>query len=95
MGEYETMLIKLPLAFCLISVYNYCYTKTCKECKYYKEVFMGCKCTLDPCKCITIVNEFCSDNLLCEGCNLEHDYNCDAKDTIKKITNLKQKREFE
>ena len=70
--------------------YNYCMSRSCeKECIFFKRTFSRPKCKL------TIDNMiwFCEPKLSCEDCNLSKNYQCLAKEALKKFQKIKMSSE--
>ena len=93
MENYEKMLKKLPVAFGLIYMYNFCYSKPCSSCKFMQKRFGGGRCCVSPIKLIKLYQDFCDSNLTCESCNLEKNFNCVAQYSIKKLIACKENEE--
>lgn len=76
------MISKLPLMFVAVSLYNYCYSKNCKKCKYYlnsSPYFNRITCRSFDClqEIIITYSKFCEEHYSCKDCNLSaNDINC-------------------
>lgn len=95
MGEYETMLKKLPLVVCLVYMYNYCCNRKCKDCRYYSKQYGRYSCCGAPNRIIPIYKEFCTQRTTCEDCNLNNNLRCEAQYAVKKFIIDKERENLE
>ena len=84
-GEYEKMLTKLPLAYCLVYAYNYCYNKEdCNNCDKRFRQYGRLKCILDV--SIPIKHKYCDSRGSCEDCCLEtKEWDCSVITSVNKL----------
>ena len=89
------MLRKLPLAWCMIYMYNYCCSKSCSECKYFTNRYFHKTCKFKPFIAIKLYGDFCESKLDCSVCNLAEKYKCSAQTAVDKFIEFKKDYEKE